>query len=202
MTRLDWLFLNLVTKTFGGRYKGSIDHPEATPRLATSCVDGCVSDHSDISCLFENKLKSSNLLRHRSLLMILYPRSNISPEVVSMVATQTHQAWQIGWDWSFLWPLSVCFLFSVWLNPCKVFHHYMLRHGHMPESLRDCVLQPVLKQGKDPCNSDSYRPIALAPTLSKVFEWCLLLLDRDAYSTSRFNLVLKRASPVICARAC
>ena len=72
----------------------------------------------------------------------------------------------------------------------------------MPEPLRDCVLQPVLKQGKDPCNSDSYRPIALAPTLSKVFEWCLLLLDRDAYSTSRFNLVLKRASPVICARAC
>ena len=42
----------------------------------------------------------------------------------------------------------------------------MLCHGYIPECLRDCILKP----GKDPSNSDSYRPIALAPTLSKVFE--------------------------------
>ena len=41
----------------------------------------------------------------------------------------------------------------------------MLRHGYVPKSLRDCVLQPILKPGKDPSDSDSYRPIALAPTL-------------------------------------
>ena len=49
----------------------------------------------------------------------------------------------------------------------------------MPNSLRllvrDCILQPIPKPGKDPSNSDNnYRPIALAPTLSKVLELCLL----------------------------
>ena len=44
----------------------------------------------------------------------------------------------------------------------------------MPNSLRDCILQPIPKPGKDLFNSDNYRPIALAPTLSKVFELCLL----------------------------
>ena len=44
---------------------------------------------------------------------------------------------------------------------------------------------------KHPCSSDSYRPIALAPTLSKVFEWCLLLLDRDAFSTSPLQFGFK-----------
>ena len=39
--------------------------------------------------------------------------------------------------------------------------------------------------------ADSYRPIALAPTLSKVFEWCLLLLDRDAFSTSPLQFGFK-----------
>ena len=59
----------------------------------------------------------------------------------------------------------------------------LLRYGYTPESLRDCVLQPILKPGKDPTNSDSYRPIALAPTLSKVLEWCALHLDRDAFTS-------------------
>ena len=49
----------------------------------------------------------------------------------------------------------------------------MLRHGYVSKSLRDCVLHPMVKPGKDPCDSDSYRPIALAPTLSKIFEWCI-----------------------------
>ena len=36
--------------------------------------------------------------------------------------------------------------------------------SYVPESLRDCVLHSIAKPGKDPCDSDSYRPIALAPT--------------------------------------
>ena len=50
----------------------------------------------------------------------------------------------------------------------------MLRHGIVPDSLRDSILVPIPTPGKDPSSSDNYRPIALAPTLSKVFEWCLL----------------------------
>ena len=60
----------------------------------------------------------------------------------------------------------------------------MLRHGYVPKSLRDCVLQPILKPGKDPSDSDSYRPIALAPTLSKIFEWTILIDHRSEFSAS------------------
>ena len=75
----------------------------------------------------------------------------------------------------------------------------MLRHGYVPNSLRDCILQPIPKPGKDPSNSDNYRPIALAPTLSKVFELCILNEYRSAFLLPHFNLVLSRVSPLICA---
>ena len=45
----------------------------------------------------------------------------------------------------------------------------------MPKLLRNCTLIPVPKPGKDPSRSDNYRPIALAPNLSKVLEWSILL---------------------------
>ena len=32
----------------------------------------------------------------------------------------------------------------------------MLRHGHVPACLRDCILQPIPKPGKDPSLSDNY----------------------------------------------
>ena len=62
------------------------------------------------------------------------------------------------------------------IEKCVNLQHFVteraiLRHGIVPESLRDCILVPIPKPGKDPSSSDNYRPIALAPTLSKVFEW-------------------------------
>ena len=68
----------------------------------------------------------------------------------------------------------------------------MLRHGYVPNSLRDCILQPIPKPGKDPSNSDNYRPIALAPTLSKVFELCLLNECRTAFATSTLQFGFKQ----------
>ena len=50
-----------------------------------------------------------------------------------------------------------------------------LCHGNIPECFRACILHLILKPGKDPSVSDNYSPIALAPTLSKVFEWCVLM---------------------------
>ena len=50
----------------------------------------------------------------------------------------------------------------------------IVHHGYMPEPLCDCILVPIPKGQKDPSISDNYRPIALAPTISKPLEWCIL----------------------------
>ena len=68
----------------------------------------------------------------------------------------------------------------------------MLRHSYVPHVLRDCILQPILKPTKDPSISDSYRPIAHAPTLSKVFEWCILIKFSDSFSTSNLQFGFKQ----------
>ena len=67
-----------------------------------------------------------------------------------------------------------------------------MRHGYVPNSLRDCILQPIPKPGKDPSNSDNYRPIALAPTLSNVFELCILNEYRAAFATSTLQFGFKQ----------
>ena len=67
----------------------------------------------------------------------------------------------------------------------------MLRHGYVPKSLRDCILQPIPKPGKDFSVSDNYRSIALAPTLSKVFEWCILIQFHAAFVTSSLQFGFK-----------
>ena len=50
--------------------------------------------------------------------------------------------------------------------------------------VRDCILQPIPKPGKDASSSDNYRAIALAPTLSKVFERCILIQFHTVFTTS------------------
>ena len=70
----------------------------------------------------------------------------------------------------------------------------MIRHGVVPASLRDCILVPIPKPGKDPSNSDNYRSIALAPTLSKVFEWCLLFEFQSCFVTSPLQFGFKPGS--------
>ena len=67
----------------------------------------------------------------------------------------------------------------------------MLRHGVILDSLRDCILVPIPKPGKNPSCSDSYRPIALAPSLSKVFEWCLLFSFQSCFVTSSLQFGFK-----------
>ena len=67
----------------------------------------------------------------------------------------------------------------------------ILRHGYMPESLRDCTLVPIPKPFKDPTLSDSYRPIALAPNLSKVLERCILSQFGYCFFTSDLQFGFK-----------
>ena len=66
-----------------------------------------------------------------------------------------------------------------------------LKSGIVPDTLRDCILVPIPKPGKDPSSSDSYRPIALAPILIKVFEWCLLFQFQSCFITSSLQFGFK-----------
>ena len=78
----------------------------------------------------------------------------------------------------------------------------MLQHGHVSKSLYDCTLQPIPKPGKDVSLSDDYRSIALpvAPTLSKVFKWCILIQFRPALATSNLQFGFKSGfSTDLCA---
>ena len=65
-------------------------------------------------------------------------------------------------------------------------------HGYMPTVLRDCILVPIPKGNKDPTLSDNYRPVALAPTLSKTLEWCILLNYSGYFTTSDLQFRFKR----------
>ena len=65
-------------------------------------------------------------------------------------------------------------------------------HGYMPTVLCDCILVPIPKGNKDPTLSDNYRPVALAPTLSKTLEWCILLNYSGYFTTSDLQFRFKR----------
>ena len=68
----------------------------------------------------------------------------------------------------------------------------ILHHGYMPTVLRDCILVPIPKGNKDPTLSDNFRSVALAPTLSKALEWCILLNYSGYFTTSDLQFGFKR----------
>ena len=79
----------------------------------------------------------------------------------------------------------------------------IVRHGYVPKLLRDCILQLIPKPGKDPTSADNYRPIALAPTLSKVLE-CIygaFYLSMEILFPLLFNLDLNLAYQLTCVLA-
>lgn len=74
----------------------------------------------------------------------------------------------------------------------------ILRHGYMPKLLRDCILVPIPKGSKDPTLSENYRAIALAHTLSKALEWCILLAYPQLFVTSGLQFGLRKMSTSLC----
>ena len=75
----------------------------------------------------------------------------------------------------------------------------IIRHGHMPEALSNCILVPILKGQKDPTKSDNYRPIALAPTLSNVIEQAIILQYSEFFFTSDLQFGFKKGfSTLLC----
>ena len=68
----------------------------------------------------------------------------------------------------------------------------ILGHGYMPAQLKDCTLVPIPKSPKDPSISDDYRAIALAPTLGKALERCILLTHKEHFKTSELQFGFKQ----------
>ena len=69
----------------------------------------------------------------------------------------------------------------------------------MPKPIRNCTIP---KGNKDPSLSDNYRPIALAPTLSKALEWCIFLSYPDHFLTSGLQFGFKeKMSTTLCTGA-
>jgi len=69
----------------------------------------------------------------------------------------------------------------------------------MPAALRDCILVPIPKGNKNPTSSDNYRPVALAPALSKALEWSILLLYPNNFTTSDLQFGFKKGmSTALC----
>ena len=59
--------------------------------------------------------------------------------------------------------------------------------GTFPTAWRHAIILPVLKQGKDPKNPTSYRPISLTSTLSKIFE--KIVATRLSYHLEKHNIL-------------
>ena len=83
---------------------------------------------------------------------------------------------------------------SVLAFPLAAFFTSILRHGFMPQCLRDCILIPVAKKNKDVTCSSSYRPIALTSSLSKILEHLILLKFSSFLYTSPLQFGFKSGS--------
>ncbi|GBM88804.1 RNA-directed DNA polymerase from mobile element jockey [Araneus ventricosus] len=66
--------------------------------------------------------------------------------------------------------------------------HLILSLGHFPSRWKTATVIPILKPGKDPTNPESYRPISLLPSISKIVEHIIL---------NRFNSFLANNS-ILC----
>ena len=68
---------------------------------------------------------------------------------------------------------------------CKVFNSFLL-HGYLPNSFMSVVISPTFKKGGFANDVDSYRPIALANCISKIYE--ALLRDKlISYLQTNYN---------------
>ena len=176
-------FWKEVKKVRGGK------HPSTT-----HVIDGS-SDTSEISEIFKNKL-ASTLNKHNyhafqpafTLSANETAACQISPDVVLQAIDHLKSGKK---DHSFLDSTHFCTAAPVIADSLSVFFTVILHHGYLPCQLIDCVLVPIHKQGKNPSVSDSYRPIALASTLSKILEWCLLIQYASHFTSSDLQFGFK-----------
>ena len=85
----------------------------------------------------------------------------------------------------------VIFATSALISLLAVYFTSLVRYGFMPSCLRDCVLIPVPKKNKDVTSSSSYRPIALASSISKILEHLILTKFSSYLHTSPLQFGFK-----------
>ena len=83
---------------------------------------------------------------------------------------------------------------SALAKPLAILFTSVVRHGYMPQCLRDCVLTPIPKSNKDISQSQNYRGIALASSLSKVLEHLILNKYSSFLCTSHLQFGFKPGS--------
>ena len=83
---------------------------------------------------------------------------------------------------------------SVIALPLSLFFTAIVRHGHMPQLLRDSALVPVPKNNKDASVSTNYRPIVLSSTLSKVLEQLILCKYSNIFTSNHLQFGFKPGS--------
>ena len=86
------------------------------------------------------------------------------------------------------------FATSVLISSLAVYFTSLVRHGFMPSCFRDCILIPVPKKNKDVTSSSSYRPIALASSISKILEHLILTKFSSYLHTSPLQFGFKPGS--------
>jgi len=173
---------------------------KSSPPSASPVVDGCSND-SNITKNFRaklaNLLNSDDPSRRNALFQEISTQTSPADLEDTFVSEQVvHDSLlSLGLDKSDGTGLSSNHFFvaaSVLAAPLADFFTVVLRHGYMPSALRNCVLVPIPKPHKDPSVSDSYRPIALAPNLSKVLEKCILFRYRSCFITSDLQFGFKQ----------
>ena len=159
-------------------------------------IDG-TTKVSDISEVFRNKLAGTlNMYAEHpfdpATLELTEDEArgcSISPEVVQDAMENLKKGKR---DDSDLDSSHFRFAAPVLVDQLAKFFTVMLRHGFLPHNLIDCVLVPVPKPGKNPAMSESYRPIALATSLSKILEWCILIQFAPHFNSSNLQFGFKK----------
>ena len=74
----------------------------------------------------------------------------------------------------------------------------IMRHGHMPQCLSDCVPIPIPKGNKDPSCSQNYCAVALGSSVSKILELLISTSAPHIAILALYSLVLKQVVPLLC----
>ena len=120
-----------------------------------SCVDNCSCDVV-IANAVGSKLRSLLNVDNSFHSLVSYIESSLSPSDLDAILISPHTFSEAlshlksnKSDGTQL-VVALFVLLRLWSNHSLTFFTAMLRHGCVPKSLQDCVLQPILKPGKDP----------------------------------------------------
>ena len=144
--------------------------------LNTHSIKYCADLHSDLHSLYNSSLSSSQL-------QDVFVSNDVVDAIGCIAAHKSDVSGVSSEHLKLAAPDFVSALFTA-----------ILRHDSMPKYLRDCVLVPIPKSGKDASCSDNYRPIALASTLSKVFEHIILEKYSKFFVSNCLQFGFKRGS--------